>query len=327
MAEEQAAPANLSDILAGLPSDFAFFEQAYRTDIEPDLLLREKARLQAVARQKQFTIWGVALAVFLAVFVFVVFRNPMGVLLGAFIALIAHGYGSVELQAVGKEAKILLVDPVARAFGLTFQHDVHEDPADIIRMKNLGLVPSWDRAKFEDRIEGKRRDSSFEFFEAHLEEKRTTTERGRTRTTWVTVFKGQCLVVHFPKRFEGVTQVFRDAGFFNALVKLGQRRERVRLEDPKFEKAFEVYGSDQVEARFILTPDFMERLLVLEEAFAGKQLRCAFSGGEMFLAVAGKNLFEPGSMHRPMNDLTRVREILQDFAAMFLLIDAVKRQS
>jgi hypothetical protein len=134
-------------------------------------------------------------------------------------------------------------------------------------------------------------------------------------------------VVHFPKRFEGVTQVFRDAGFFNALVKLGQRRERVRLEDPKFEKAFEVYGSDQVEARFILTPDFMERLLVLEEAFAGKQLRCAFSGGEMFLAVAGKNLFEPGSMHRPMNDLTRVREILQDFAAMFLLIDAVKRQS
>src|SRR5436189_219873 len=85
-------------------------------------------------------------------------------------------------------------------------------------------------------------------------------------------------------------------------------RSRRRLEDPVFEKAFEVYGTDQIESRFILTPDFMERLLGLERTFQGKQLRCAFAGGEMFLAVAGKNLLESGSMHRRMDDLGRVRE-------------------
>jgi hypothetical protein len=327
MTEKQATPADLSAVLADLPADFAFFEQAYREHVEPDLMLREEARVRAVARERQFMWMGLAFGAAAAGIGFLFFRSPVGLIIGGLGGMALYGWGAQELQQVGKETKMLLVEPVAREFGITFDSSLDEDPVDIVRMKNLGLVPSWDRAKFEDRLAGKRGDAPFEFFEAHLEEKRTTSQRGRTQTTWVTVFRGQCLVVHFPKRFEGVTQVFRDAGVFNSLMKLGQRHERVRLEDPKFERAFEVYGSDQVEARFILTPDFMERLLHLEETFSGKRLRCAFSSGEMLLAVEGKNLFEPGSMQRPMNDLGRVQEILQDFAAVFRLIDSVmKRQ-
>jgi len=84
--------------------------------------------------------------------------------------------------------------------------------------------------------------------------------------------------------------------------------------------------ANQIEARFILTPDFMERLLGLERTFRGKQVRCAFAGGEMFLACEGKNLLEAGSMHRKMDDLGRVREMLLDFAAVFLLIDAMSQR-
>jgi hypothetical protein len=125
-----------------------------------------------------------------------------------------------------------------------------------------------------------------------------------------------------PWRHQGLSR----HGRLNWLAKLGVKEPRVRLEDPVFEKAFEVYGSDQIEARFLLTPDFMERLLGLERTFQGKQLRCAFSGGEMLLAVAGKNLLESGSMHRRMDDLNRVREMLLDFAAIFLLIDAMSQK-
>jgi hypothetical protein len=46
----------------------------------------------------------------------------------------------------------------------------------------------------------------------------------------------------------------------------------------------------------------------------------------MLLAVAGKNLLESGSMRRRMDDLNRVREILLDFAAIFLLIDAMSQK-
>ena len=35
----------------------------------------------------------------------------------------------------------------------------------------------------------------------------------------------------------------------------------VKLEDVEFEKHFEVYGTDQIESRYLLTPSFMQRLL------------------------------------------------------------------
>jgi len=41
------------------------------------------------------------------------------------------------------------------------------------------------------------------------------------------------------------------------------------------------------------------------------------------VTVQGGNLFEPGSMFKPLDSADRVRELLADFAAVFGLIDAV----
>ena len=256
---------------------------------------------------------------------------PFGGFLGVFAAFGMWRVGQRwRISKLGKETKLMLVEPVAERIRHRLRAVAPGRPADIMTFRSLDLVPGWDREKFEDQVSRvQRNDTPFEFFEAHLEEKRTTTDgKGRTRTTWVTVFKGQCLVVKFHKQFKGVTKVYRDAGALNFFKKLGQmgKGQRVKLEDPVFEKAFEVYSTDQIEARFILTPDFMERLIGLERTFKGRQVRCAFSGGCMFLACEGKNLLEPGSMHRKMDDLGRVREILQDFAAIFLLIDAMSQR-
>ena len=38
-------------------------------------------------------------------------------------------------------------------------------------------------------------------------------------------------------------------------------RDVVKLEDPEFEKEFVVYAHDQVEARYVLSPSLMRRLL------------------------------------------------------------------
>ena len=322
---------SLSEVMDGLPEDFAFFADRFVTRVQPALAAREADRKAAVATQRNFIIGGVltGLAIFLACAAYI---QDDGFVLGAFVGVVAaigaSAWGSIAINRLGKELKLLLVEPVTAEFGMNYQLEP-SDPQGIHLFRSLGLVPSWDRSSFEDRITGSRHDTPFEFFEAHLEEKRTTSDgRGRTRTTWVTVFRGQCLIVKFHKPFTGVTKVFRDQGVFNILGNLAQmgKTEKVRLEDPVFEKTFEVYSTDQVEARFILTPDFMERLVGLERAFGGKQVRCAFSGGEMLLACEGKNLLEVGSMYRPMDDLGRVREMLVDFAAIFLLIDAMSRR-
>jgi len=321
---------SLSDAMAGLPKDFGFFAEHFSTSVQPQLAAREADRVKAVARQRNFGIAGVALAIAIF-FGFGALVPEDGYMFGAFIGVFAAigiiAWGSMQLNKLGKETKLMLVEPVTAQFGMSYQLDPAQ-PSEINSFRALGLVPGWDRSKYEDRLAGARNDTPFEFFEAHLEEKRTTTDgKGRTRTTWVTVFRGQCLVVKFHKQFNGVTKVFRDKGMFNFLGKLGPgKAQKVKLEDPVFEKAFEVYSTDQIEARFLLTPDFMERLVGLERAFKGKQVRCAFSGGEMYLACEGANLLEVGSMYRKMDDLGRVREMLVDFAAIFLLIDAMSQR-
>ena len=150
----------------------------------------------------------------------------------------------------------MIVEPIARHLALDFM-SMPGEVGSIYDHKRVGLVPGWDRSSYEDLIVGNRNGIDFEFFEAHLEEKRTTTDsKGRTRTTWVTVFRGQCIRFDFHKRFFGHTLVTRDAGFFNFFGKLTMGDlDRARLESPEFEKAFEVYTSDQVEARFLLTPE------------------------------------------------------------------------
>lgn len=330
MAKKQSIM-SLSEAMEGLPKDFGFFADHFSTGVQPALAAREADRVKAVARQRNFSIGGVLLAI--AIFAGMGFLMPedgfiFGGFIGVFAAIGLFAWGSMALNKLGKETKLMLVQPVTSEFGMSYEL-APAQPQEINSFRSLGLVPGWDRSKYEDRIIGARNETPFEFFEAHLEEKRTTTDgKGRTRTTWVTVFRGQCLVVKFHKQFNGVTKVFRDKGMFNIFGKLAQRgtSQKVKLEDPVFEKAFEVFSTDQIEARFILTPDFMERLIGLERAFKGKQVRCAFSGGEMYLACEGANLLEVGSMYRRLDDLGRVREMLVDFAAIFLLIDAMSQR-
>jgi hypothetical protein len=320
------AEMTLEEAMTGLPKDFGFFADAFRNQVQPQLAAREGDRQAAVKKQRNFGLIGIVAAIAATAIGFAIGQGD-GLMFGGFAGLAGgfgiFAWGSMALNKLAKETKLMLIEPVSSQFSMGYQL-APGVPQTIHTMRSLGLVPRWDRSSFEDQLTGTRSEAPFEFFEAHLEEKRTTTDsKGRTRTTWVTVFRGQCLIARFPKPFNGITKVYRDMGMMNWLGKLGHKEPRVRLEDPVFEKAFEVYGTDQIEARFLLTPDFMERLVNLEKTFKGKQLRCAFAGGEMLLCVEGKNLLEPGSMYRKMDDLGRVKEILHDFAAIFLLIDSM----
>ncbi len=311
-----------------LPPEFDAFKQVYRDEILPSLQAREGDRIAAAEKARTYTRLGVAIGGAIALIGLALTRSPFALFLGGIAGMGLFSYGRHGLNDLKREAKLLIVETAANGFDLQYNPEP-ASPLVLSRFRNLGLIPSWDRESFEDQLLGTRGSTNFEFFEAHLEDKRTRSDgKGRTRTEWVTVFKGQCLVMNFHKPFNGLTKVFRDLGVLNVFNKIGnklsgQNLERVRLEDPKFEKAFEVFSNDQIESRFLLTPDFMERLLELERIFQGGKLRCAFSGGELFVCVEGGDLFEPGSMFTPLDNPDRIRELMEDFVAVFQLIDSV----
>ncbi|KAB2953501.1 DUF3137 domain-containing protein [Heliorestis acidaminivorans] len=99
----------------------------------------------------------------------------------------------------------------------------------------------------------------------------------------VTTFLGIFLKIKFPKEFQEdiyiTTETWRrGAGGF---LGFGSKADRIVLESPLFEKKFNVFGNDPVEARYILTLDFMEKLL--EKL---KDIRCYLTFHKGYLYVA-----------------------------------------
>ena len=101
-------------------------------------------------------------------------------------------------------------------------------------------------------------------------------------------FSGSVLVCEFYKKFSGQTIV---AGRTLNTKFLG---EKERMDDTLFNDEFRVFTDDNVEARYLLTPAFMERLRELKIKFAGEMgVSAAFMDDKFYLFLNGaENKFE-----------------------------------
>ncbi|MFR7822039.1 MAG: DUF3137 domain-containing protein [Odoribacter splanchnicus] len=160
--------------------------------------------------------------------------------------------------------------------------------AESVFMNSRLFSTSPDRYRSEDLICGKIDKTSFICSEIIAEEKRVTTDsKGRRQEHWIDIFRGFFFIADFNKNFQGQTVVFRNSWF-----KLNLGKQRVKLENPNFEKQFDVFSTDQVEARYILTPNLMERLLELDSRFPGK-ITVSFRDSSVIIAIPDQtNHFE-----------------------------------
>ncbi len=152
---------------------------------------------------------------------------------------------------------------------------------------NLFRTP--DRYSSEDLISGFVGKTQLLFSEVHAEEKRVTVNsKGRREEHWVDIFKGFIFVADFNKHFAGRTEVHRNSWFKPAT-------NRVWLENVEFEEYFDVYATDQIEARYILTPSLMERIIALEHKFKNRSMILSFYDSNVVIAVRdSRNNFEAG---------------------------------
>lgn len=109
------------------------------------------------------------------------------------------------------------------------------------------------------------------------------------------IFYGVCILLEMNKNFEGQTIGLCDRGWRNVFY-CPKGLQRVRLEDNRFEKVFEIYTENQIEARYLLTPAFMERLLKLQKLYGGKGIQFSFKDNKLLISIATKqNMFETNS--------------------------------
>jgi hypothetical protein len=302
------------------------WEALWRDTLEPWLQGLEGERRKAVARRRIWIAGGLAAGIALGAVLwsqtgdmpFMLIAIGAGVAIGAVV-------GNRRVSQLAKRVKTRLNTAIAEALDLRYAEKPAE-PSRFRTFRDYDLLPSSDRRAFEDHFSGEREGCDFELYEAHLEQKR----RSNKRTYYVTVFRGVLIRITFPRKVEGVTVITRDMGWFNGLGALGRsfgsnKLERIGLVDPRFERIFEVYGDDQVLARYMLTPSFMERLLALEEALHGKHVRALFDAdsgqGELLIAAETGDFFEIGTMSRPLADQSRVQSLVGELTQVLGLID------
>ena len=112
------------------------------------------------------------------------------------------------------------------------------------------------------------------------------------------------------------------------LKRIDKNREvsqnKIKLEDIEFNKLFNVFSDDEIEARYLITTAFMERLLNLKTTFKSKNVKCAFINNQVFFALSTKkNLFEFGNLFKPLNNIENI-EFFREFFSILDLIEYFK---
>lgn len=139
-----------------------------------------------------------------------------------------------------------------------------------------------------------------------------------------TVFRGICIMLEMNKNFSGQTVVLHDKGIFNALNFM-KGLQTVRLEDSKFEKYFEVYSDNQIEARYLLTTAFMERILKLKELFGGRTVQFSFYENQLLIAIKTRqNMFEANSFFCSNLNKQKIEKVFDQFYMVFSIINILK---
>ncbi len=294
--------------------------------------LAEQEEVRALAKSKAKDRWFYGAIACLPVFAFLFFAPfipwNFKLFLGFAAGAAAYGWGYMVIAEAKKNVKVGINSAIAADLGIEYSHDI-EPGWEFDTACTYRLLPSYDRSDFEDRWFGDLEGHRFNLYEAHLEERRGS---GKNRR-WVTVFRGAIIDMGFGREFHSTTLLQRKGkhkkwwgfgGRADHVTFGGHRLDFVDQVHPDFEDVFEVYSDDQVEARVLMHPSYIEHLLELERVFGGDAVRAVFSAGEVVIVVQSGDLFESGSMDAD-EDREKAARTAGQFAAMARLALAINQ--
>lgn len=218
-----------------------------------------------------------------------------------------------------RSGKRLFVDGMAQTAGLRY------DPAGIFPVSAAvrhRILPVYDRDTVEDGFEGAYGGVPVAFQEVRLsglEQVPGHTSRKREHTA----FWGMLIRVKLQRPVEGHTVVIPRTALQTVLRTAFSQFEQVRAPS-KFEKKYHIMSTDQIEARVIMDPAFMERFLEAAEIMKARWMEVSFLGDEIMFAVQRfRPLFEVGHIWQPVT-AEYMRKLADHIDAVDRMIDALR---
>lgn len=272
----------------------------YYESMYPDLKFLENERLRIVAKLKKtiFILLPLGLG---ASFLFI--QTQLFIPLHAFIISGIMGFLIYMFVYRNESAgyKSLFKDQI-------IEKVIHFIDSSLVYSKNDSILEgeyqysqifpqSYDRYSGNDLVQGTIDSVNVRFSDLHVEEKQRDKDG---KEHWHTIFQGLFFIADFNKNFRGKTVVLPDVAQ-RSLGIIGEwmqsintsRGELIKLDHSEFEKYFVVYGSDQIESRYILSHALMEKIVVFYKK-NGKNIAISFRDSKMYLCIDyKKELFEP----------------------------------
>ena len=183
--------------------------------------------------------------------------------------------------------------------------------------RSLCIFPNFVRNNADDYFAGCHNGVDFEIFNPNLEDKR----RSKNRTYYVTVFDGVIVKFKLNKNFSGHTIIVNNSLFHMSPASSLRHTE---LEDVQFEKKYDVYTTDEVEARYLITTAFIDRLNNLKTKFLAKNIECAFKDEYLYVAFEKKDAFGICNIYKPIADFEQFNSMFEQILAVRRLIDVFK---
>lgn len=335
-----------------LPEGFAEY---YVNTIEPQLDHFDEKRRQGV---RLMMAGGVVVVLALVVLFWLNSRGLSGamILVPCIVVAGLAGLGTfLAYRRTRQIVKTALVEPGCRFLGYDYVQKPKDFPVE--RFYDLRLIRRRHETstQVEDAISGTHNGIEFRLCEVEIKDKNSEDEESKSSRDKNLLFRGVLFISEFPRNLTGETRVLHSA-HLSLLPKSaldGSRLESVHLEESKFSQTFHVYSSDQVEARYLLNPRFMELLMELVAHFnpspdlppdqaeaiedswlyqkmmdMANSLSVAFVDNQMLISVGTReNRFEGGSLLKSLKDRERVEQLLVELQVVPQILDTLSLEA
>lgn len=171
--------------------------------------------------------------------------------------LIALFIDSIFINKIREKLKNKIIPKILSIYGNLYR-STKEEVISLREIQSTGLFPRAEWETTDDIIIGIDKGCNFVISESTLEHYEGSDEHKHT----VTDFQGLVVKIQMKKKFTGRTAV----GVKGCVAKL-HGFDKIELESVDFMKYREVVSTDQIEARYLLTTAFMERLEKLYDNF------------------------------------------------------------
>lgn len=308
------------------------FQEYFNKKMYPTLVEMEEQREKAINKVIRNAIFALGLFIIAAITYYVLdltFHEEnitILIIVVCVYGLLAHIYATKPLREVEVEAKSFLMNKVCSYLKVSYSRKATNFPFSLF--KDAGLLPGHDREKLNDHIYGIYNGIAFNLAECSLEKTTRVKSGGKTERMTEEVYHGILASLKYPLPFKGRTLISSDSGMFRNFFKGIIHGSKIELGNSHLDNKYMIHTTDEEEAREILSPQRVEKIMALVDHVGPKALELAFSEEQLLLSIKIDHCHVVSQpVHNAGAFTTAVSYYIEEVCLVFDLIDILELES